>query len=110
MAQRIAENAAANGIDNISAQAMNLADDSLLSRLPKADAILLDPPRAGAAAMMPWLSKQKSRILYIACEPSSLLRDAKPLLDAGFKIEKITVMDMFPQTKHVESMALFVKE
>ena len=110
MAQRIAENAAANGINNISAQAMNLADETLLSRLPKADAILLDPPRAGAAALMPWLSKQKSRILYIACEPSSLIRDAQALLDAGFRIEKITVMDMFPQTKHVESMALFVKD
>jgi 23S rRNA (uracil1939-C5)-methyltransferase len=110
MAQRIAENTAVNGINNVSAQAMNLADDSLLSRLPKADAILLDPPRAGAAAMMPWLAKQKSRILYIACEPSSLVRDAKALLEAGFKIEKIAVMDMFPQTKHVESMALFVRK
>jgi len=48
--------------------------------------------------------------LYIACEPSSLIRDAQALLDAGFRIEKITVMDMFPQTKHVESMALFVKD
>lgn len=110
MVERIEQNAKRNKIDNISAMALNLADEELLFRLPKADAILLDPPRTGAAALMPWLSKQRSRILYIACEPSSLVRDAQPLLDAGFRIEKITVMDMFPQTKHVESMALFVKD
>lgn len=110
MVQRIEHNAKRHNISNISAMALNLADEELLFRLPKADAILLDPPRTGAATLMPWLCKQKSRILYIACEPSSLVRDAKPLLEAGFRIEKITVMDMFPQTKHVESMALFVRD
>ncbi|MFT6153338.1 MAG: 23S rRNA (uracil1939-C5)-methyltransferase [Bermanella sp.] len=110
MAKRIDENAKLNGLSNITASAMNLADEELLFKLPKVDAILLDPPRAGASILMPWLVKQKSRILYIACDPSSLVRDAKPLLDAGFRIEKISVMDMFPQTKHVESMALFIKD
>jgi len=110
MVMRINHNAQQQGVKNISAMALNLADEELLFRLPKADAILLDPPRTGAAALMPWLSKQKSRILYVACEPSSLVRDAQPLLEAGFRIEKICVMDMFPQTKHVETMALFVKD
>ena len=110
MVERIKHNAQRHNMDNITAMALNLDDEELLFRLPKADAIMLDPPRTGAATLMPWLSKQKSRILYIACEPSSLVRDAQPLLDAGFRIEKITVMDMFPQTKHVESMALFVKD
>ena len=110
MVERIKHNAQRHKMDNITAMALNLDDEELLFRLPKADAIILDPPRTGAATLMPWLSKQKSRILYIACEPSSLVRDAQPLLDAGFRIEKITVMDMFPQTKHVESMALFVKD
>lgn len=110
MVERIKHNAQRHNMDNITAMALNLDDEELLFRLPKADAIILDPPRTGAATLMPWLSKQKSRILYIACEPSSLVRDAQPLLDAGFRIEKITVMDMFPQTKHVESMALFVKD
>jgi len=109
MAARIDQNASLNNISNIEASAMNLADEELLFRLPKVDAILLDPPRTGASVLMPWLVKQKSRILYIACDPSSLVRDAKPLLDAGFKLEKISVMDMFPQTKHVETMALFIK-
>lgn len=110
MVERIKHNAQRHNMENITAMALNLDDEELLFRLPKADAIILDPPRTGAATLMPWLSKQKSRILYIACEPSSLVRDAQPLLDAGFRIEKITVMDMFPQTKHVESMALFVKD
>ena len=110
MVERIKHNAQRHNMDNITAMALNLDDEELLFRLTKADAIILDPPRTGAATLMPWLSKQKSRILYIACEPSSLVRDAQPLLDAGFRIEKITVMDMFPQTKHVESMALFVKD
>lgn len=110
MAARIDQNAQANGIGNIEASAMNLADEELLFKLPKVDAILLDPPRAGASVLMPWLVKQNSRILYIACDPSSLVRDAQPLLDAGFKLEKMCVMDMFPQTKHVESMALFIKD
>ncbi|GAA6134475.1 23S rRNA (uracil(1939)-C(5))-methyltransferase RlmD [Oceaniserpentilla sp. 4NH20-0058] len=110
MVTRINHNAQKHQITNIEATALNLADEELLFRLPKADAILLDPPRTGAAPLMPWLSQQKSRILYVACEPSSLVRDAKPLLEAGFRIEKISVMDMFPQTKHVETMALFVKD
>ncbi len=110
MVGQIEHNAQLNQLDNIQAQVMNLSDDVLHQRLPKVSAVLLDPPRTGAAELMPWLAKQSSRILYVACEPSSLVRDAKALIDAGFKLKKIAVMDMFPHTKHVESMALFVKK
>ena len=110
MVAQINHNAQLNNLSNVQAQMMNLNDDILLQRLPKADAVLLDPPRTGAAELMPWLSKLSSRILYVACEPSSLVRDARVLLDAGFKLEKIATMDMFPQTKHVETMALFTKK
>lgn len=109
MVQRMGQNAEKNNLDNVHPIKLNLADEELFIKLPKADVILLDPPRAGAADLMPLLSKQNSRILYVACEPSSLLRDAEPLLKAGFVIEKITSMDMFPQSKHIETMALFVK-
>lgn len=109
MVQRIAHNANNHDLNNIEPMVLNLADEELLVKLPKADVILLDPPRAGATNLMPWLSQQSSRILYVACEPSSLLRDAEPLLKAGYRIEKITAMDMFPQSKHIETMALFVK-
>ncbi len=110
MVKQIDHNSQQNGLKNVQAMLLNLADEILLQKLPIADAILLDPPRAGAAELMPWLAAQSSRILYVACEPSSLVRDAKVLLEAGFKLSKIGVMDMFPQTKHVETMALFVKK
>ena len=110
MVEQIKHNAQINKLDNIQALTMNLNDDILFRRLPKVSAVLLDPPRTGAAELMSWLAKQPSRILYVACEPSSLVRDAKALIDAGFKLQKIAVMDMFPHTKHVETMALFVKK
>lgn len=110
MVQRMLDNAETNGLKNITGKALNLGDNELFYQLPKTDVILLDPPRAGAAELIPWLSKQKARILYVACEPSSLVRDTKGLLEAGYKLSKIGVMDMFPQTKHVESMALFERK
>ena len=110
MVDRLLQNAEQNGLKNITGKALNLGDSELFHQLAKTDLILLDPPRAGAAELIPWLSKQKARILYVACDPSSLVRDAKGLLEAGYGISKIGVMDMFPQTKHVESMALFERK
>ncbi len=107
MVARIKHNAELNDIKNIEAIKLNLDDPINMARLPKVDRIILDPPRTGAASMMPWLIQQQASILYIACEPSSLVRDAKPLLDAGYTLSKLCVMDMFPQTRHVETMALF---
>ena len=110
MVARLQDNSAANGLTNIDGMALNLSDPELFGRLTKTDIILLDPPRAGAAELIPWLSRQKARILYVACEPSALVRDAKGLLAAGYGITKIGVMDMFPQTRHVETMALFERK
>lgn len=109
MVDQLLHNAQRNGFGNVEAQAMNLADEACLDRLPDFDCVLLDPPRSGAALLMPWIARQKKPVVYVACDPSSLVRDAKVLLDAGYVMEKVTVMDMFPQTKHVESMALFVR-
>lgn len=109
MVSQIEHNAKLNGLDNVQGLAINLDDEVLFARLPKTDVVLLDPPRAGAAQMMPWLAQSKARIVYVACEPSALVRDAQILLSKGYTLEKIAVMDMFPQSKHVEAMALFVK-
>jgi len=107
MVERLLINAQTNQLDNVRGMVTNLADANATEQLPWADVIILDPPRAGAAELMPWIAQQKSRVLYVACDPASLIRDAKPLLEAGYALNKIVVMDMFPQTKHVETMALF---
>ncbi len=76
------------------------------------DAVLLDPPRAGAQQAVVWIAQvlKVPRIVYISCDPASLSRDAALLEEQGYRLERLGIMDMFPQTAHVESMALFVRQ
>ncbi len=70
--------------------------------------ILLDPPRSGAAFALNALCELKAeKILYVSCNPATLVRDAEILRSFGYHIEKSTVIDMFPHTGHLESMTLF---
>jgi 23S rRNA (uracil1939-C5)-methyltransferase len=73
------------------------------------DFVLLDPPRTGALEMMDVLSQiHADRVLYISCHPATLARDADYLVhELGYDLSAVGVMDMFPHTSHVESMALF---
>jgi len=74
------------------------------------DVVLLDPPRAGAEAICQQIGEMGvKKLLYISCNPATLARDSALLLQAGFELSKLGIMDMFPQTAHVESMALFVQ-
>ena len=74
------------------------------------DAILLDPARAGAEQVVTELGRtQAPKVLYVSCNPTTLVRDAEILLKQGYQIDKAGVMDMFPHTHHVESMMLFSK-
>ncbi len=112
MVHRGRQNAELNHIDNCSYFSANLeADVSKMAWAKKpVDAILLDPPRAGAKGAMNWLQQlSASRVVYVSCNPATLARDAKLLVTMGYQLEALGVMDMFPQTAHIESMALFTK-
>lgn len=72
-------------------------------------AALLDPPRAGAREILPAVAAARpSRILYVSCHPGTLARDAGYLVhEAGYTLGRVGILDMFPHTAHVETMALF---
>lgn len=73
------------------------------------DLVLLDPPRAGAEAMIPHIARLKPRrIVYVSCHPGTLARDAHALVhEHGYRLVAAGVMNMFPHTAHIESMAVF---
>lgn len=72
------------------------------------DRLLIDPPRSGAEAVCRQASRfGASRIVYVSCNPATLARDAGLLAAEGYVLEKAGVMDMFPHTTHVESIAVF---
>jgi 23S rRNA (uracil1939-C5)-methyltransferase len=108
---RAADNARLNGIDNATFHAADLSLDQRALGWARADydALLLDPPRSGAAAVLDYLpGKRTRRVVYVSCHPGSLARDAGILVERhGFELLRAGVMDMFPHTAHVESIALF---
>ncbi len=105
------ENAKANNLDNAEFYAANLTvdfDQSTWAQ-PVYDKILLDPPRSGALEIIPRIAAFKAKkIVYISCNPATLARDAGELAKLGYIMTKAGVMDMFPHTGHVESIAEFV--
>ena len=111
LVQRARENAARNGISNATFHSADLAADQRATAWAKAnyDLLLLDPPRSGADAVLEYLPRKSARrIVYVSCHPASLARDAGILVDKhGFELKSAGVMDMFPHTAHVESIALF---
>jgi 23S rRNA (uracil1939-C5)-methyltransferase len=110
---RARENAARNGLANVEFHAADLAKDLSAEPWMRAgfDKLLVDPPRAGAAEVLAQLPlKGIGRIVYVSCHPGSLARDAGFLVrERGYRLVAAGAMDMFPQTAHVESIALFEK-
>lgn len=103
-------NARHNGLNNVAFCHENLEADVTLQPWAQQgfDKVLLDPARAGAPGVMQHIVKlAPQRVVYVSCNPSTLLRDSKTLLSAGYRLARLAMLDMFPQTAHLESMALF---
>jgi 23S rRNA (uracil1939-C5)-methyltransferase len=107
-------NADRNGLTNIEFHVADLAADA--SGCPwlsePFDSVLIDPPRSGAESILPHLARSGAeRLVYVSCHPASLARDAGILVQQlGFTLAGAGVMDMFPHTTHVESIALFLRD
>lgn len=114
MTERATMNAQTNGLHQTRFYVQDLTQD--FSHQPWAtgentfDALLIDPPRSGAAEVMAYLGKfNAKRIVYVSCNPATLARDTALLLEQGYRLTHAGVMDMFCHTGHVESIARFEK-
>jgi 23S rRNA (uracil1939-C5)-methyltransferase len=111
MVLRGQENAARNGIDNVSFLRADLAAPPAQHAWLRQgfDKVLLDPPRSGALEVLPAVvTAAPGRIVYVSCNPATLARDTEYLQENGYRLKAAGAMDMFPHTSHVEAMALFV--
>ena len=108
------ENASINNITNIEFFAADV--NKFLYEYPayqnKISTIILDPPRAGISkkALIRMLELNAKQIVYVSCNPATQARDMEELFAAGYQLKKLSLVDQFPHTAHVESVALFIKE
>ena len=103
------ETAFENKIDNV--EFINGKVEKILPELlkkEKAEAIIFDPPRRGIdeRALRSVVKNKIKKIVYISCNPATFARDTKFLIENGYRLEKVSAVDMFPQTNHVECIAL----
>jgi 23S rRNA (uracil1939-C5)-methyltransferase len=107
------ENAKTNNIDNVEFYASDV--NKFLSEYPeyqnKIGTIVIDPPRAGISkkALKRVVELNANRIVYVSCNPSTQARDMEILFEAGYQLKKISLVDQFPHTAHIEAVALFTK-
>jgi 23S rRNA (uracil1939-C5)-methyltransferase len=113
LVRRAAHNAANNALTNAEFRQADLAaidgrENWLQGRW---DRLLLDPARSGAAAVVKYIGRfDPARIVYVSCHPGTLARDAGVLVnEAGYRLDAAGIIDMFPHTAHVESIAVFSK-
>jgi 23S rRNA (uracil1939-C5)-methyltransferase len=108
------ENAELNGLANAAFFAGDVGSDleELQSRAGRPDVVVVDPPRAGLAgkSLKRVASLEAPRLVYVSCNPTTLAGNAKELTgEHGYELEKIRVVDMFPHTPHVETVALLTR-
>jgi len=112
MVERGYENAQANNLDNINFFAADLCIDFSKKTWAEGrfDKILIDPPRSGAKEICEFIDRfDAKKIVYVSCNPATLSRDAGILVSKGYQLQKAGIIDMFPHTGHVESIAVFEK-
>jgi 23S rRNA (uracil1939-C5)-methyltransferase len=104
------ENARLNGVDNAHffAGDIRLAMRPLLERSGKADVVVVDPPRAGLSqkVVRRVLEAEAQKIVYVSCNPTTLAPNARQMVEAGYALKTVRPVDMFPQTPHIECVAL----
>ncbi len=114
LVERARHNAAINGLSTVEFYEADLTKDqgnSAWFQYPFTK-VLIDPPRSGAWEILPLIAETAAKTLvYVSCHPASLARDTDRLVnELGFTLQQAGVMDMFPHTSHVESMAIFVRD
>jgi 23S rRNA (uracil1939-C5)-methyltransferase len=99
---------AAHGLKPVTAEVRDLFRNPYgAAELARQDAVVLDPPRAGAAAQVAELAKSMvAKIAYVSCDPGTLARDLRTLVDGGYRIVRIHPIDQFLWSAHVEAVAL----
>jgi 23S rRNA (uracil1939-C5)-methyltransferase len=87
------------------------AEEVLTSQEFHPQVIVVDPPRAGLGqrTLDGLLTQDARQIAYVSCDPSTLARDAKRLVAGGYRLQQITLFDLFPQTYHIESISFWEK-
>ena len=114
LVERAKQNAALNNINNVEFRTIDLVKDNLNEDFLKGgfNKLLLDPARTGAQEVIQNMNLSSiERIVYISCNPATLARDAGILVnEKGFTLKQAGIMDMFPHTTHVESIAVFTSQ
>jgi 23S rRNA (uracil1939-C5)-methyltransferase len=104
------DNARANGIEraNFYAGDVRLALRELVEKAGRPDVVVVDPPRAGLSAKVVRrvIEASPRRIVYISCNPTTLAPNAAQLVEAGYELKRVRPVDMFPQTPHIECVAV----
>lgn len=99
----------ATGLKPVETKARDLFREPLVAReLKDFDAVIFDPPRAGAEAQARQLAKSAVKtVIAVSCDPASFARDARILIEGGYRLMRVTPVDQFAFTAHVETVALF---
>ena len=100
-------NAERNGINNCEFIHGRVEDVLMRWKREKPDLVVLDPPRTGCKTVLDQVVRLKpKKIVYVSCEPTTFARDVRPFSERGYTLQNLSLIDMFPQTYHMEAIGL----